>query len=253
MKWEAYANSARFIKLSSYLIPITGGIALICLLIGSYIGLFASPPDYKQKETVRIMYVHVPAAWTALACYLCMGICSALELVRRHPVAGLFAKASAPAGAVFCFICLATGSLWGKPTWGTWWIWDARLTSMFLLFLLYIGYLSVWFFSENKAKAAKIAGVLCLVGLIDLPIVKFSVEWWNTLHQGPSVFRTGGPSIASAMLTPLLINALGFQMLWICLALTGVRTELNRLKISRIIRDRIANADKKQRLNAETV
>ena len=240
---EQYANPRRFIRISDRLIPLFAALTGLCFIIGLYFALFDSPPDYQQKETVRIMYIHVPAAWAALFCYFFMGICSGIELVRRHHLAGLFAKATAPIGATFAFICLVTGSLWGKPTWGTWWIWDARLTSLLVLFFLYLGYMAVHIFSERRDKAAKIAGILCLVGLIDLPIIKFSVDWWNTLHQGASVLRVGGPSIHASMLTPLLIMAAGCKFLWLWLSFIGVRSELDSVRIDRLLRAKIKRSE----------
>ena len=233
---ENYANPKRFDDLAQRLLPLCVVLTCILFSFGVYLALFASPPDYQQKETVRIMYVHVPAAWYAMAIFLGMGINSFFVIWRRHHLANIASKVMAPIGAVLCLICLLTGSLWGRPTWGTYWIWDARLTSMLILFFIYLGYSLVHFLTDDSLKAAKISAIFCLIGLIDLPIIKFSVEWWNTLHQGPSVLKAGGPSIHSSMLWPLLTMAGGFLMLSTSLILIGIRTEIMQQKIERIIR-----------------
>jgi len=163
------------------------------------------PADYQQGESVRIMYVHVPAASWALGIYVAMGVASLMSLVWRHILADVAARAMAPVGAAYCGLCLVTGSLWGEPTWGTWWVWDARLTSMLVLFLTYLGYLALWASIEDEARAARLAAILCLAGLINIPIVRYSVEWWSTLHQGPSLFRKGGSGIDPSMERPLLL------------------------------------------------
>lgn len=236
---EKYANPARFETLAKSLIPITACLALVFFAVGLYIGLFASPPDYQQKETVRIMYIHVPAAWFGMGAFFMMGICSALTLIRRHHLADCAAKALAPIGATFTLICLVTGSLWGRPTWGTYWIWDARLTSMLILFFIYIAYMLLRLSITDRNKSAHIAAIFCLVGLIDLPIIKFSVEWWNTLHQGASVMKLGKPSIHISMLIPLVVMSLGYLNLLSCLTMIGMKTELNLIKKDRILRDKI--------------
>ena len=177
------------------------------------------------------MFVHVPAAWMALFCYTFMAGASAVALIWKHPLADLAAKSAAPIGALFTFAALVTGALWGKPMWGTWWVWDARLTSMLILFFLYLGYLALWQAIEDPAKAAKAAAILALVGFVNVPIIKFSVDWWNTLHQPASVIRVAGPSIHPTMLWPLLIMALAFQAYFVTVLLLGIRTELNRRRI----------------------
>jgi heme exporter protein C len=233
MLFDFYANPHRFEKIARFLMPFlcVGGLAVLSL--GLYIGLFASPPDYQQKETVRIMYIHVPTAWLSMGIFCMMGILSTVFLVRKHQIAYLIAKSAAPIGAVLSLICLITGSLWGRPTWGTYWIWDARLTSMLILFFMYLGYILLNHIIDDTHKAGKITSIFAIVGLIDLPIIKFSVEWWNTLHQGASVIRSGGSTIHESMLTPLLLSALGIALLVAGLVFMGTLTALMQLKIKR--------------------
>jgi len=241
MNLEYFANPLRMQKLSKIMLPYMILGMLICFTIGFYYGLFNSPPDYQQKETVRIMYIHVPAAWFSLGIFLSMGICSFFVLWRKHHVAHIASYAMAPVGMIFSIICLVTGSLWGRPTWGTYWIWDARLTSMLILFFLYVAYLLLPAFCKKTDLLMKVAAIFCLVGVIDIPIIKFSVEWWNTLHQGPSVIKSGGPSIHHAMLTPLLWMAAGYAHLAGMLILLGIRTRLYQQKIDRMIYKKIRN------------
>jgi heme exporter protein C len=207
---HALANPARFLRLTDALIPWCAGAAALGIALGLYLGLVEAPADYQQGETVRIMFVHVPSAWLALGLYTAMALASASGLIWRHPVADLLAKATAPVGAGFTLIALVTGSLWGKPMWGTWWVWDARLTSVLVLFFLYLGYMAIWEAYDDPTRGARAAAILALVGFINVPIVKFSVDWWNTLHQPASVVKAGGPAIHPAILTPLLVMAGGF-------------------------------------------
>jgi heme exporter protein C len=193
-----------------------------------------SPADYQQGNTVRIMYIHVPAAWLAMFCYATMALSALGTLVWRHPLADAAQKAAAPLGAAFTFVCLVTGSLWGKPMWGTWWVWDARLTSVLVLFLIYLGLIALWRTIEDPAKAGRAAAILTLVGVINLPIIKFSVDWWNTLHQPASVFRLAGPAIHPTMLWPLLVMALGMTFLFLTLHLMGTRNEILRRRLRRM-------------------
>ena len=237
---EKYANPKNFTDLSTKLIPFFAIVTVVSFAYGLYLAFFDSPPDYQQKETVRIMYIHVPAAWYSMGLFLGMGINSFFVIWRRHHLANTASKVMAPIGAVLCIICLATGSLWGRPTWGTYWIWDARLTSMLILFFIYIGYILIHLVTEDHFKAARISAIFCLIGLIDLPIIKFSVEWWNTLHQGPSVLKRGGPSIHSSMLWPLFTMALAYLSLSVTLILIGIRTEIMNNKIARIIRKSVS-------------
>lgn len=224
------ANPARFMRLSAKAVPWCGWTAAAILAVGLFWSLVLAPPDYQQGDTVRIMYVHVPAAWMALSIYLFMAVASAVALVWRHPLAEVAARAAAPVGATFTFVCLATGSLWGRPMWGAWWVWDARLTSVLVLFFLYLGYVALVNAFDDPSRGGRAGAVLALVGVVNLPIIKFSVDWWNTLHQPASVMRVGGPSIAISMLAPLLIMAVGFALLFAVLLMLRMRTALNERK-----------------------
>ena len=226
------ANPARFMRLSAKVLPWCGWLTLAILVIGLYLALVTAPPDYQQGESVRIMYIHVPSAWMALSVYLFIAVASAVALVWRHPLAEIAAAAAAPIGAAFTFVCLATGSLWGRPMWGTWWVWDARLTSVLVLFFLYLGYIALVNAFDEPGRGAKAGSVLALVGVVNLPIIKFSVDWWNTLHQPASVMRLGGPHIDPSMLAPLLVMAAGFLLLFLTLLLLGMRAALNERKAS---------------------
>ncbi len=220
------ANPNRFLRIQKVAQPFLVALTVAVMGYGLYLGLLVAPQDYQQGETVRIMFVHVPASTLAMGIYVFMAIAHALGFILRHPLADAAAKAAAPIGAVLTLISLSTGSLWGKPMWGTWWVWDARLTSMFVLFLLYLGYIAVWQAVEDPRRAARIAGIVALVGVINVPIIKFSVEWWNTLHQPASLLRAGGPAIDPSILTPLLWNMAGFALLFITLLLYSLRTEV---------------------------
>jgi heme exporter protein C len=225
------ANPTRFMSFSGRLLPWLVGASVLLLGVGLYMAWFTAPADYQQGETVRIMYLHVPAAWLSLFFYSLM-VASALgTLVWRHPLADVSQKAAAPIGAAFTLICLVTGSLWGKPMWGTYWQWDARLTSMLVMFLIYAGILALWRAIEEPNRAARAVSILTLVGAVNLPIVKFSVDWWNTLHQPASVFRLGGPTIHASMLVPLLVMALAFTLIGMSLHLSGMRTEILRRRV----------------------
>jgi heme exporter protein C len=201
-------------------------VTVLLLGTGLVWGLLFSPPDYQQGHSVRIMYVHVPAAWMAMFVYSVMAIASATALIWKHPVADLVAKASAPVGAGFTLLCLVTGSLWGQPMWGTWWVWDARLTSVLILFFIYLGYIALWEAFDDPAKAGRAAAILAIVGAVNVPIIKFSVDWWNTLHQPASVLTMQGPKIAPAMLWPLLLMGLGFTTYYLTLLCLRVRAEI---------------------------
>ena len=220
-----FANPARFLRIARVMTPLSGGLGLALLALGLGLGLFASPADYLQGDSVRIMYVHVPAAWLALGGYLFLGIAGAMALVWRHPLAEVAGRAAAPVGALFAGICLVTGSLWGRPTWGTYWEWDARLTSMLLLFFLYLGYIALASAFDDKARGSRAAAILAIVGLVNLPIIKFSVDWWRTLHQGASITLSGS-SIHPSMLQPLLLSAAGFACLFAAIILMRMRTAL---------------------------
>ena len=225
------ANPARFLRLSAAVLPWAVVATAVLFAIGLYLSLFGSPPDYQQGETVRIMYVHVPAAWLAMFVYATMAAASAVGLVWRHPLAELYTKAVAPVGAGFTALCLATGSLWGEPMWGTWWVWDARLTSVLILLFLYLGYIALVGAFDDPGRGLRAGAVLVLVGVVNLPIIKFSVDWWNTLHQPASVSRLGAPAVDGSMLAPLLVMALAFTMLFVCLALVRTHSEILRRKI----------------------
>jgi heme exporter protein C len=223
---QKLANPTRFLALQGMVQPWLTGAAVLLIASGLYLGLVVAPADYQQGETVRIMFIHVPAAWTALLVYTIMAAASIVAIVFRHPLADMAAKAAAPFGAVFAFLALATGSLWGKPMWGTWWVWDARLTSTFVLFLLYLGYIAVWQAIEEPTRAAAIARIVAIVGFINVPIIKFSVDWWNSLHQPASVLRMGGPAIDSSILVPLLVMGLGYTLMFAALHLSAIRAEV---------------------------
>src|SRR3954454_4464074 len=225
------ANPARFMRISGTALPWLGGASLFVLALGLVWSLVLAPPDYQQGESVRIMFIHVPAAWMSLSVYLLVAVASAVALVWRHPLAEIAAQAAAPVGAAFTLVCLATGSLWGRPMWGAWWVWDARLTSVLVLFFLYLGYIALVNAFDDRSRGARAGALLALVGIVNLPIIKFSVDWWNTLHQPASVVRLGGPSIALSMLLPLLVMASAFTLLFLWLLLLRMRTALNERKI----------------------
>jgi heme exporter protein C len=224
---QSFANPTRFLRLAERLMPWAAGATAVLMAGGLYLALIRAPQDYQQGETVRIMYVHVPAAWMALMVYTFMALAHGTAIVFRHPLADLAAKAAAPAGSCFTFLALATGSLWGRPMWGTWWQWgDARLTSMFVLLLLYLGYLAVWQAVSEPKRAGRIAAIVALVGFINVPIVKFSVDWWSTLHQPASVFRMGGPTIHPSLLLPLGVMAAAYAMFFLALWLAAMKAEI---------------------------
>jgi len=219
------ANPSRFIRLVEAWLPFLWGASLFILAVGFALVLM-SPDDYQQGMTVKIMYLHVPSAWLGMFAYAMIALSALGTLVWRHPLADVSAKVAAPIGAVFTALALITGSIWGKPMWGTWWLWDARLTSFLILFFMYVGLIALWQAMDDQTRAARLAAVLALVGSLNLPIIKFSVDWWNTLHQPASVFRMDGPTIHSSMLIPLLICALGFTLLFITLHMTAMRSEI---------------------------
>ncbi len=225
------ANPTQFLKLSGILLPFTIGLSVIFTLLGLYMTFFVAPEDYQQGQTVRIMFIHVPSAWLAMFSYSLMAASAIGTLVWKHPLADVSAKAAAPLGAAFALLTLVTGALWGKPTWGTWWIWDARLTSVLVLFIMYLGLIALWHVIEEPTKAARIAAVMILVGFINIPIIKFSVDWWNTLHQPASVFRFDGPTIHNDILIPLIIMALAFTFIFITLHFSAMRNEIMKHRI----------------------
>ncbi|HKF74469.1 MAG TPA: heme ABC transporter permease [Stellaceae bacterium] len=233
---QRFANPGRFMRLSGRIMPWCGAGAAIGLAVGLYLALLVAPPDYQQGEAVRIMFVHVPAAWMASFVYAFLALASAVALIWRHPLADIAAQAAAPLGAGFTLLCLVTGSLWGEPMWGTWWVWDARLTSVLVLFFLYVGYIAVVNGFDDPTRGARAGAVLALVGVVNLPIIKFSVDWWNTLHQPASVFRVGGPTIDRSMLVPLLIMAVAFMLYFAALLMLRMRTAIvaSRVRAARL-------------------
>src|SRR5215208_1737830 len=223
------ANPSRFLALVGRLSPWLAAATLLAFAYGLS-QAYLAPDDYQQGATAKIMFIHVPSAWLAMGCWAVMTIAALGTLVWRHPLADVAAKAAAPIGAAFTLICLVTGSLWGRPMWGTYWVWDARLTSVLVLFLMYLGVIALWRTVDDPSRAARAAAVLTLVGAVNLPIIKFSVDWWNTLHQPASVIRLGGPAIDISLLIPLLVMALGFGLLFGWLLLLRMRTALNERK-----------------------
>ncbi len=228
------ANPQRFATFADRALPWLVAATILTLLVGQYGAWFVAPPDYQQGETIRIKYVHVPAAWMALFAWTSMSLSAIGTLVFRHPMADVAQKAAAPIGAAFCAVCLITGSLWGRPMWGTYWVWDARLTSMLVLLLMYFGVMALWRAIEDQGTAARAVAIVTLVGAINLPIIKFSVDWWSTLHQPASVLRLDGPTIHSSMLWPLLVMGLGAGLLFATLMVVRMRTELMERRLRRL-------------------
>jgi heme exporter protein C len=225
------ANPTRFLAFSARVLPWLSAIAVSLFALGLYLSLVVAPADYQQGDSVRIMYIHVPSAMLALGCYVFMALAALGTLVWRHPLADVAAKSAAPLGAAFTFLGLVTGSIWGKPMWGAWWVWDARLTSFLVLFIMYLGLIALWRAFEDPSRAGRVAAILILVGSVNIPIIKFSVDWWNTLHQGESLFRMGGPSIDQSMLWPLFIMLAAFGVLFVALLLGSMRAEIFRRRI----------------------
>ncbi|MBI1188140.1 MAG: heme transporter HemC [Alphaproteobacteria bacterium] len=227
----ALANPHRFLAFARWAMPAATVAAVLLFAIGLPWGLFYAPAERLQGESVRIIYIHVPAAWWALGVYVFMAGACFVGFVWRHAIADVAAKAAAPIGAVYAGLCLATGSLWAEATWERWWVWDARLTSMLILFLTYLGYLALHAAIEDEERAARIAGVFCMAGLINVPIVHFSVDWWTTQHQGASVFRADGPSIDPSMLWPLLVMALAYAAAFAALLMANMQAEIHRRRV----------------------
>ena len=235
-----FASPSEFAALRAALMPVLVALVVLCGMLGLYGALLVSPPDYQQGEAVRIMYVHVPAAWMGSMLYAIMAFASAAFLIWRHPLADLLAREAAPVGAVFTLITLATGMLWGKPMWGAYWVWDARLTSVLVLLLLYLGYLALSASGDHDERNKVVCAWLALIGAINLPIIKFSVDWWNTLHQPASILRADGPSIDGSMLAPLLLMIVAFMALAGLLVLMRISTAQQRQKLRRLQIQRIA-------------
>jgi len=208
-------------------------VMILIVLVGLVYALFISPPDYIQGDSVRIMYVHVPSSFIALGCFGFIGIASILNLIFKIKFVSLMAKSLAPVGCIFSLVSIVTGSLWGKPTWGIWWVWDARLTSMAILFLFYLAYIFTWQFVNNYEKANKITSVIGIIGLFNLPVIKYSVDWWNTLHQSSSITLTSAPTIHYTMLVPLIIMFLGMAIYSLIIFLMRYKTELMKLKLDK--------------------
>lgn len=229
-----FANPARFTRFSDRLLPWLTFATVLLIGYGVIQALFISPPDYQQGDSVRIMYVHVPSAWMSMGIYTAMAIASAMFLVWKHPLADIIARASAPIGAGFTIVTLATGSLWGEPMWGTWWVWDARLTSVLVLLFFYIGYIALSDAYAGAERGRKVCAILALVGFANIPVIRFSVEWWNTLHQPASLVRSGGAAIDPAMLVPLLAMGLGFACFYATLLFIRTKAALIEQKIRRL-------------------
>jgi heme exporter protein C len=224
------ANPSRFLAISGRALPWLSAATVLLFAIG-VIQIYLAPDDYQQGATVKIMFIHVPAAWLGIFGWLLMSAAALGTLVWRHPLADVAGKAAAPIGSAFTLMCLVTGSLWGRPMWGTYWVWDARLTSVLVLFLMYLGVIALWRTIEDPTQAARAAAVLTLVGAINVPIIKFSVDWWNTLHQPASVLRLGGSTIHPAILVPLIVMAIAFTLLFLTLHLAAMRNEIMRRRV----------------------
>jgi heme exporter protein C len=229
------ANPTRFLAFAERVLPWLIATTVFAFAVGLTQALFLAPDDYQQGATVKIMFIHVPFAWLAMMCWGVMSIASLGTLVWRHPLADVAAKAAAPIGAAFTFLCLLTGSLWGRPMWGTYWVWDARLTSVLVMFIMYLGVIALWRTVEEPTSAGRAAAILTLVGALNLPIIKFSVDWWNTLHQPASVLRLDGPAIHPAILVPLLSMAIAFTLLFFTLHLAAMRNEVLRRRVRTLL------------------
>jgi len=224
------ANPSRFLSASGRIMPWLVAATVIAFSLGLY-QTYGAPDDYQQGATVKIMFIHVPSAWLAMFGWALMSASALGTLVWRHPLADVAARSAAPIGAAFTFLCLVTGSLWGRPMWGTYWVWDARLTSVLVLFLMYLGVIALYRSVEDPGRAGRAAAILTLVGAINLPIIKFSVDWWSTLHQPASVLRLGGTSLHPSILVPLLDMAVAFTLLFITLHLAAMRNEILRRRV----------------------
>jgi heme exporter protein C len=227
---HALANPARFIRIAKAVTPWTLALGLGMLLWGCYAGLFVTPGDYRQGDTARILYVHVPAAWLGMAGWMGIAIASLTQLIWRHPLAGIAAQAIAMPGAVFTFLCLVTGSIWGRPTWGTWWEWDGRMTSMLILLFLYFAYMALDRANRERGAYTTTTAIFGIVGAINIPIIRGSVTWWNSLHQPPSI-TTRGSAISGELLWPLGLTLVGFTLIFVTIVLMRMRTALARNKM----------------------
>src|ERR1700723_1223420 len=243
------ANPTRFLAFTARILPWLAGLTAILLAIGLYQSAMA-PDDYQQGATVKIMFIHVPNAWLSMFVWGVMSLAALGTLVWRHPLPRGAAKSAAPLGAAFTFLALVTGSLWGRPMWGTYWEWDARLTSVLILFLMYLGLIALWRSVDDPSRAARAAAVLTLVGAINLPIIKFSVDWWNTLHQPASVFRMGGPTIDASLLVPLFVMGIAFMLLFLTLHLAAMRNEILRRRVRALQLMQVAQVTQTSRRSA---
>jgi heme exporter protein C len=225
------ANPARFRRFAQRVLPALSVATALAVAVGLYWALVIAPPDYQQGETVRIMFIHVPAATVAMGGYILLAVLGASLLVWRHPLAALMARATAPVGATFTAVGLITGALWGRPMWGTYWVWDARLTSFLLLFFLFLGHIALSRAYDDPDRGDRAASILALVGAINVPVIKFSVDWWNTLHQPASIMRLGGPTIDPTILYPLLWMMFTFALLFVLLVLLRTDTEIDRRRL----------------------
>src|SRR3954452_18314537 len=230
----ALANPSRFHALAARVLPWLAGATFVAFVVAGVAASYA-PDDYQQGATVKIMFIHVPAAWLGIFAWVLMSAAALGTLVWRHPLADVAAKAAAPIGAAFTLMCLITGSLWGRPVWGTYWVWDARLTSVLVLFLMYLGVIALWRTIEDPTRAARVVAVLTLVGAINIPIIKFSVDWWNTLHQPASVLRLGGSTIHPTILVPLIVMLIAFTLLFLTLHLAAMRNEIMRRRVRTLL------------------
>ncbi len=238
-----FANPGRFLRLSGRVLPFLAIPALLLTLGGLGWGLFVAPGDWQQGDAMRIIYIHVPAAWLASGGYLSLAICAVLSLVWRHPLADLAAVEIGPVGAAFTALCLATGSLWGKPMWGAWWVWDARLTSVLVLFFLYLGHIALVRAFDDPVRGYRAGAILALVGVVNLPVIKFSVDWWNTLHQPATITVTGAPTMHVSMLVPLLVCVAGFSLGFAAIVTARLRAAVMERRIRGLLLARAQGAE----------
>jgi heme exporter protein C len=236
-----FANPARFLRFARRIFPWVTIIAIVCIVVALVLGLAVVPADYRQGDAYRIIFIHVPSSWMALMIYVIIAISSAAGFIWRHPLADLVAKSSAPIGASFTFLSLVTGSLWGKPMWNTWWVWDARVTSMLVLFFLYLGYIALHSAYDDPTKGARAAAILALVGVINIPIIKFSVDWWNTLHQPATLSKFERPSMDPSMIAPLLIMVVGFIAFYLVVLIIRLRSEIAARRIRNLRLAQVGN------------
>jgi heme exporter protein C len=242
LSFATLANPSFFMRLTDRVLPSLGVVAALLFAAGLYLAFLVAPADYQQGETVRIMFIHVPAAWLAMFCYMLIAASSIGSLVWRHPLADVSAKTAAPIGAAFTLLALVTGCLWGKPMWGAYWVWDARLTSVLVLFFLYLGLIALWQSIEEPSRAGRAAAILALVGIVNIPIIKFSVDWWKVLHQPASVMRLDGPTIHPTILTPLLVMAAAYTTLFVWLHIKAMRAEILRRRVETMMITRVSGA-----------